>query len=150
MLWMINQPKEIADAPLDEATLQALHAGLRGAIDLMVADAKRAVARGPKTGRIYMKGKNKSIKHQASAPGEPPATDTGRLINSIVGDAKVVGKQVQGYIEARTAYAGYLEFGTRRMAARPYLTPAVMKNRDRAIALMRDAVQRKASSFKTK
>lgn len=150
MLWMINQPKEIADAPLDEATLQALHAGLRGAIDLMVADAKRAVARGPKTGRIYLKGKNKSIKHQASAPGEPPATDTGRLVNSIVGDAKVVGKQVQGYIEARTDYAGYLEFGTRRMAARPYLTPAVMKNRDRAIALMRDAVQRKASSFKTK
>jgi HK97 gp10 family phage protein len=150
MLWMINQPKEIADAPLDEATLEALHVGLKGAIDLMVADAKRAVARGPKTGRIYMKGKNKSIRHQASAPGEPPATDTGRLLNSIVGDAKVVGKQVQGYLDARTAYAGYLEFGTRRMAARPFMTPAVMKNRDRAIALMRDAVQRKAAGFRTK
>lgn len=150
MLWMINQPKEIQDAPLDEATLAALHAGMLGAINLMVADAKRAVARGPKTGRIYMKGKNRSIKHQASAPGEPPATDTGRLVNSIVGDAKVVGKQVQGFLEARTSYAGYLEFGTRRMAARPFMTPSVMKNRDRAIALMRDAVQRKASSFRTK
>ena len=150
MLWMINQPKEIADAPLDAATLQALHEGMLGAIALMVGDAKRSVARGPKTGRIYMKGKNRSIKHQASAPGEPPATDTGRLVNSIVGDAKVVGKQVQGFLEARTAYAGHLEFGTRKMAARPFMTPAVMRNRDRAIALMRDAVQRKASGFRTK
>lgn len=150
MLWMINQPKEIQDAPLDAATLEALHQGLLGAVALMVGDAKRSVARGPKTGRIYMKGKNRSIRHQASAPGEPPATDTGKLVNSIVGDAKVVGKQVQGYLEARTAYAGYLEFGTRKMAARPFMTPAVMRNRDRAIALMRDAVQRKASGFRTK
>lgn len=150
MLWMINQPKEIQEAPLDEATLQALLEGMKGSIDLMVGDAKRAVARGPKTGRIYMKGKNRSIKHQASAPGEAPATDTGRLVNSIVGDAKVVGKEVQGFIEVRTAYGGYLEFGTRHMAARPFVTPAVMRNRDRAVALMRAAVQRKASGFRTK
>lgn len=150
MLWMINQPKEIQAEALTEETLAALHAGLKGAIDIMVGDAKRAVARGPKTGRIYMKGKNRNIRHQASAPGEPPATDTGRLVNSIVGDAKVVGRQVQGYLEARTSYAGYLEFGTRHMAARPFMTPAVMRNRDRAIALMRDAVQRKAAGFRMK
>lgn len=150
MLWMINQPKEIQEAELDEQTLAALHQGLLGAIALMVGDAKRSVARGPKTGRVYMKGKNRNIRHQASAPGEPPATDTGRLVNSIVGDAKVVGKQVQGYLEARTAYAGYLEFGTRKMAARPFMTPAVMRNRDRAIALMREAVQNRASRFRTK
>jgi hypothetical protein len=36
------------------------------------------------------------------------------------------------------------------MAARPFMTPAVMRNRDRAIALMREAVQRKASGFRTK
>lgn len=150
MLWMINQPKEIQEAELDEHTLAALHQGLLGAIALMVGDAKRSVARGPKTGRIYMKGKNRNIRHQASAPGEPPATDTGKLVNSIVGDAKITGKQVQGYLEARTAYAGYLEFGTRKMAARPFMTSAVMRNRDRAIALMREAVQRKASGFRTK
>jgi len=150
MLWMINQPKEIQEATLDAETLEALHQGLLGAIALMVGDAKRSVARGPKTGRIYMKGKNRNIRHQASAPGEPPATDTGKLVSSIVGDAKVVDKQVQGFLEARTAYAGYLEFGTRKMAARPFMTPAVMRNRDRAIALMRDAVQRKASGFRTK
>lgn len=150
MLWMINQPKEIQEATLDAATLAALHEGMIGAIALMVGDAKRSVARGPKTGRIYMKGKNRSIRHQASAPGEPPATDTGRLVNSIVGDAKVIGKQVQGYLEARTDYAGYLEFGTRKLAARPFMTPSVMRNRDRAIALMREAVQNRASRFRTK
>jgi len=45
------------------------------------ADIKRGF--GPGTGRVYMKGKNKNIVHVASAPGEPPAVDTGRLRASI-------------------------------------------------------------------
>jgi HK97 gp10 family phage protein len=52
--------------------------------------------------------------------------DTGRLRASISGD--VTGKQlVVGTISANTHYAAYVEFGTSRMGARPYLRPAMLQ-----------------------
>lgn len=73
----------------------------------------------PGTGRIY---KRRSISHQASAPGEPPAPDTGSLRNSIgheaVGDVLRVGSAMAVVPEA-------LEFGTQRIAPRPFMRPAL-------------------------
>lgn len=52
--------------------------------------------------------------------------DTGRLRASISGDVK--GKQlIVGTISADTHYAAYVEFGTSRMGARPYLRPAMLQ-----------------------
>jgi hypothetical protein len=39
----------------------------------------RGYQRGPASGRVYVRG---NVTHQASAPGEAPATDTGRLASS--------------------------------------------------------------------
>jgi len=66
-------------------------------------------------------GENLSPTHQASAPGQYPATDTGRLVSSVrmlpdVGTSYVVGTNVE--------YGRWLEFGTSRMAARPWLLPS--------------------------
>lgn len=95
--------------------------------------ARRAVLDGPKTGTIYNpRGK---VVHQASAPGEAPASDTGRLVNSIV--MRVDEGDLIALITAGTEYAPYLEFGTRKMAARPFLNPALTNNRPRIIQLMR-------------
>jgi hypothetical protein len=44
-------------------------------------DVKRRIMSGSKTGRIYLRGKRRR-RHQASAPGESPATDTGALASS--------------------------------------------------------------------
>jgi HK97 gp10 family phage protein len=65
------------------------------------------------------------VPHQASAPGQPPATDTGRLLNSI---GHTVGSDADGLyadVSARVAYAVFLELGTRYMAPRPFLRPAL-------------------------
>lgn len=71
----------------------------------------------PGTGRLYGK-------HQASAPGEPPAPDTGDLRRKTQADQKVevTADAVTGRIVANTEYALALEKGTERMAARPYLS----------------------------
>jgi phage gpG-like protein len=80
------------------------------------------------------RGKGKSTTHQASAPGEPPAPDTGLLRNSIhheVDDDKAtVGTNLE--------YAQPLEFGTTSagkghhtvIAPRPFMRPALAKVRD--------------------
>lgn len=69
----------------------------------------------PKTGRIY---KRNTVSHQASAPGESPASDTGRLAQSIT--TRYDPATITGYVNVSTEYAQGLEFGTARVAARPY------------------------------
>lgn len=68
----------------------------------------------PKTGIFYGK-------HRASAAGQSPASDTGALRNSIESD--FLGRTVT--VKASVDYAGYLEFGTRKMAARPFMLRGV-------------------------
>ena len=66
--------------------------------------------------------------HVASSPGQPPNTDTGRLAGSI---RAVMSGTPTAYVDALADYAAHLEFGTRNMAARPFMTPAVEAERDK-------------------
>lgn len=118
-----------------DSTIQALYAKTntlsnsvdeavrRGAVMIM-NDSTRSIAQGVHTGKTYKRG-NKT--HKASAPGEAPATDTGTLVKSIqslksiYGDGWLVGSNLD--------YARFLEFGTKNMGARPWLIPALEKNR---------------------
>lgn len=65
--------------------------------------------------------------HTASAAGKPPAVDTGRLRQSIN-----VQKVAEGHYRVGTnvPYALSLEFGTRKMAARPFMRPALERVRN--------------------
>jgi HK97 gp10 family phage protein len=74
------------------------------------------ILRGSKSGRVYGR-------HQASAPGEAPASDTGRLVQSIRVDFQP--NALAGRVVAGTDYAKKLEFGTVKIAPRPFMTPAV-------------------------
>ncbi len=55
-----------------------------------------------------------------AAPGETPNTDTGALVAGIATEAR---GQFQHAIISRAEYSQPLEFGTARMAARPFMTP---------------------------
>ena len=95
---------------------------------LVRADVQERIQRGPKTGRVYVRGagRNLSREHQASAEGEAPATDTGVLVGSIYFEQT---RPLTAVVGSRLAYAHYLEFGTARMAPRPSWQPAVDKMR---------------------
>lgn len=70
--------------------------------------------------RPYRRGKDKI--HWSSAPGQPPAVDTGALINSIQMTAK---GPFEVWIHDGVEYGIYLELGTHNMAARPFMKPAI-------------------------
>jgi hypothetical protein len=74
----------------------------------------------PKHGRVYKKPDGRL--HRASAPGEPPAVDTGKLINSFETIFRRGGTEAE--IRNEVPYAIYLEKGTKRMKKRPYAKPA--------------------------
>jgi len=101
-------------------------------------DAKILMATSPKTGRIYMKGKHGDIAHQASAPGEPPAMDTSNLINSGFAERRAEADWEAGF---SAEYALPLEFGTPKVAPRPFLRPTVEQRREGFIDMMTKAVE---------
>lgn len=90
-----------------------------------LTDVRKSIQGPPKTGREYPRGKNGSKIHRASAPGEAPATDTGALVSSTY-FTKV--DAFTAAIGSRLEYAFHLEFGTRKMEARPSWVPAAEKN----------------------
>lgn len=104
-------------AALDRIADAAARRGLKTALLAGEARAK-AILSQPGQGRSYGK-------HRASAPGDPPAVDTGRLRNATAADTQLreEGGDIVGRIVANTDYAAALETGTERMAARPYLRP---------------------------
>lgn len=77
--------------------------------------------------------------HVASLPGEPPNNDTGVLAGNIrtTQTAPLVVE-----VSSSAPYAAPLEFGTARMAARPYMTPARDKKRAEVTQKVREAVER--------
>lgn len=77
--------------------------------------------------------------HVPSRPGEPPNADTGVLDRSIE-TAKTGPLTVE--VSANAPYAVALEFGTSKMAERPFMRPAVARKRKEAIALVRAAVRK--------
>jgi HK97 gp10 family phage protein len=79
---------------------------------------------GPKSGRLYKVSRTGKL-HRASAPGQAPAIDTGNLVNSI--QHEQVGSE-DARVFTHVEYAPYLEFGTARMAPRPFMTPAAIKS----------------------
>ncbi len=94
---------------------------------LVEGTAKESILSGG-TGITYQKY-NPRRQHTASAEGEPPASDTGFLVGSISSNVKKEGTTVVGQIIASASYAPHLEFGTSTIRPRPFMQPALERNR---------------------
>jgi hypothetical protein len=111
---------------VDTRRLQQLIGSLPGAVDdALNAAAHEALAQiqlsfnTSPAGETYTHG---SIEHVASAPGYPPNVDTGTLRASMRAEkAGPLEYQVMDGVE----YGVYLELGTERVAARPFVTPVI-------------------------
>ena len=68
---------------LSPAVRKAVEEATKFAVKDVATEAQRMIQQGPKTGIIRVVTKAGKT-HQASAPGEAPAWDTGTLANSIV------------------------------------------------------------------
>lgn len=77
----------------------------------------------------------------ASKPGEPPNTDTGTLIKSV--GFNIDPNQMVGEVGTSLKYGKYLELGTKDIAPRPWLFPAVEKVKKELIKIFRQAPKHK-------
>src|SRR5262249_2265682 len=71
---------------------------------------------------------------EPSAPGEAPHAQTSRLRSSVSFEADPSNDSVR--IVVPVDYAGYLEHGTSKMEARPFIQQVIDKNRNKIISMM--------------
>lgn len=76
-----------------------------------------------------------------SAPGESPHKRTGTLGRSMQVDLSRI-KNLVVRVGSHLKYSRYLEFGTSKMRARPWLRPAVHQNRRRLSRIMAKRLKR--------
>lgn len=95
--------------------------------------AVRAILHGEKTGRVYTRG---SVRHQASAPGEAPASDTGNLVANLVVDGSIEPLEVA--VVSGAPQSERLEYEMDRA----FLRPALLENEDSIVARVRGVLQR--------
>lgn len=132
--------KQVTDRleKLDDVIAVEIKKAVQKAALMVEGAAKVKIQRGAKTGQVYA-GANGRL-HQASAPGEAPATNTGRLVGSITHNIKDSG--LTAIVGSDVEYAIHLEFGTRNMGARPFLQPSVEENRQKIEKMFADAIKK--------
>ena len=99
-------------------------------------DAITAVKSHLSAGRAYTRG---TVTHVASKPGSAPNQDRGTLTRNI---RVTINDDLTADIGSNATYSEALEFGTRRMGARPFMTPAVEGQREKHRQRMVEAIRR--------
>lgn len=120
---------------LGEAGDRAAREALATTADEVAARAVELIDTGPKTGRVYPATEGFGAR-QASAPGEPPARDTGNL-SGLIGVDEVNLPRMRVAIFSSAEYSADLEFGTSKMAPRPFLRRALREIGPRIVQHLR-------------
>lgn len=129
----------------------------------LVKESRNLINKKPKHGRLYkIMKKGSFVMHRASAPGEAPAVITGRTRSSIdfqvqggvrmlfgarrnvklAATAVGVGFTAKGLRRQIVNYPAWLEEGTSRMKARPYLLPSIKNNYRNAERHFQDQIKK--------
>jgi len=106
-----------------------LFANMKEAMRFAEKSCKHLVSRGNKGGG------------NPSLPGEPPKVVIGNLRSSIDTATVKDATGVSGFLGVRKSadagrYGFWLEFGTSKMAARPYLRPTIINNKDKLFRMI--------------
>ena len=144
--------KELVKKVVDKGT-QAISK----ACFMVEGDVKQSM-KGVGSGREY---KRRGIIHIASAPGHPPAVDTGRYWSSISSNWSGSGmargkvgpqaesndgigqptKKMTGVVGSNVIYGPYLELGTSKMKPRPHLRVALHRNEKKIAKLFKNLIK---------
>lgn len=142
-------------ARIEGAARQEMADALDDGAHALRDDIVKSILHDPKTGKVYthhmimkggrlVKGRERATPHQASAPGETPASDTGFLVGHIVADNTLDELEVAVVSEAR--YSEELEYGRMGgrypMEPRPFMRPGLQRMAGRIVDLVRGGLAR--------
>jgi HK97 gp10 family phage protein len=108
---------------------EKMGAAVYAAADMIRVEARHSITSGSTSGRG----------HVPSLPGEPPNADTHHLDSNITTEKT---GPLTAVVRSNANYAAALEFGTGKMAERPYMRPAVKKAEQKIKGLVSTTVKR--------
>jgi HK97 gp10 family phage protein len=133
----------VAEGPrfdrLADTIVRELSRDLFGIAEIVAVEAQVSITAGASSGR-----KTKKHAHVVSRPGEPPNQDSGTLAGNI--EVNQI-KSLVVEISSNAPYSAALEFGTSKMAARPFMEPARRSTEPRVRQLTAQAVNRAVRKF---
>jgi len=115
--------------------VKQIGAALFAAGSLIEVDAARSITEGAVSGKGHVR----------SQPGHAPSADTHLLDRSI---ETALIEPLRAEVSANAPYAVPLEFGTSKMAARPFMAPAAQRKRKEVVDLIQRAVSKVVSGGK--
>ena len=116
---------------------------VKGGGQLIRGEAIKSIQTGAKSGVMYQKY-NPRREHRASAPGQAPASDTGNLVSKITVKQKSLNVV---HVESNADYSSFLEYGTSKMEARPFMFPAFEKSKKPILNAVFNRVKKKIEEF---
>ena len=123
-------------------TTRLVGAALFAAGESIATEAQTLITAGSASGT-----KTKKHLHVPSKPGEPPNNFSGTLAGNI--EAAHTENPLVVTVTSNAPYAAALEFGTSRMAARPYMQPARDAKLKEAQTLVATAVKKATRKSKS-
>jgi hypothetical protein len=121
-------------AAADEAVVREVGKALFAGAEAIAVEAQISITRGSASGE-----KTKKHMHVPSRPGEPPNNFKGTLANNI--EAALI-EPLKAEVSSNATHSVPLEYGTSKMAARPFMRPARDAKRREVTALVKAAVNR--------
>lgn len=112
-----------------DTTIREIGAALFAGGEAIQVEAQLSITRGAVSGKA----------HVPSKPGEPPNNDTSVLANNI---ETTQPAPLRVRVTSNAPYSAPLEFGTSRMAARPFMRPARDKEKAEVKRLVEQALGR--------
>ena len=135
VLSQLNRLQKDMEVPFQEI--------VKGGGQLIRGEAIKSIQTGSKSGVMYQMY-NPRREHRASAPGQAPASDTGNLVSKII--VKQKSKDITS-VESNADYSAYLEYGTSKMEARPFMLPAFEKSKKPIINAVFKRVKNKIEEY---
>jgi HK97 gp10 family phage protein len=111
-----------------DAVVADIAKAMYAAANVIQVEAQLSITNGSVSGRY----------HVPSNPGEPPKNDTGVLADNI---ETIQTEPLRAEVNSNAPYSSHLEYGTSRIAPRPFMRPAVMRGLPESKQILTDAVQ---------
>ena len=146
-------------ADIISANIEGIERGLKIAMIQLQTELRITLSKKGSGAGYFGGSKGKGSYRTRSAPGQPPAVDTGTLRNSVQSKPQYIAGTGMTSIVLTGLVAGvnkdariprWLEYGTSRMKARPFIAPSLKAIRPSVAGTISDQMQRSIKRMQTR
>ena len=144
-------------ADIMDANIRGIERGLKIVMVELQIELREKLSQVGSGAGYFGGSKGKGYFRTRSAPGEPPAVDTGTLRNSVqskpqyipgTGMTSIVLTGLVAGVNKDARIPRWLEYGTSRMKARPFIAPSIEVIRPSVAGTISDQMQRSIKRMK--